>query len=105
MPLPHLPDGPEKPFPLPPAHEQAPAAASPQTQLLTELWRNTRRLHQRYQATDVLSSERGRLADSLGTAVGDVSAVLHHLYGMSRGEATERVQRALKTDQGMQALL
>lgn len=107
MPLPHVPDGPEKPFPLPPAHEPAPAAASPQAQLLAELWAKACAQRAEYWANveGLTHSERVGALSALESTQGAVVAVLHRLYGVQPVEAQVRVQLALSEDQSWETLL
>lgn len=105
MPLPHVPDGPEKPFPLPPAEEPAPAAASPQAALLQDL------LNQAHEAADAYESAgsadaRNYAGGGLESTQKALTSVLVHLYGTTEVEAWGRVQRVLAVGQDdAQALL
>jgi hypothetical protein len=105
MPLPQLPDGPEKPFP--PAPEPVPANAHPQSELLLELWTRARRERSEYWCNVETMSDRERAValSALESTQSAVVAVLHHLYGVPRVDAQVRVQLALGNDAGTEALL
>lgn len=99
MPLPHIPDGPEKPFPLPPAHESAPAAASPQAQLLADLWAAAHEAADSYERFTNGVDARNYAAGALEASQEAVALVLHHLYGQTLVEAQGRVERLLAAGQ------
>jgi hypothetical protein len=104
MPLPHLPDGPEKP-PTLAGEPGAPATASPQAALLAALWAAVCEAGDDYEGADT-TANRSYAGGALDATQAAVTAVLVHLYGMPYNEAQVRVQRAHGAGQdNAQALL
>lgn len=107
MPLPQVPDGPEKP-PTYAGEPGAPATASPQAELLAELWAKARQERAYYYENirSLTHSESTGALLALESTQSAVTAVLHHLYGMPKTDAQVRVQTALGEElQDAQGLL
>lgn len=103
MPLPHKPDGNGPEWVR--VDHPAPAAASPQAQLLAELWERATELYA-YQWADEVPADVRKLKEAEMQGVyGALVGVLRHFYGVPVPEGYARIRKAAREGLDAEALL